>query len=250
MILFYTKSDQYVFNTDQVRIPYASNTINTFKSSKKAGFGKEPDLDRGKVPEDWWYFPVVARLHHERTGYPTQKPERLLERIILASSNPGDLVADFFGGAGTTGTTAARLRRKFILSDLQQRAISTTCSRLVLDNQKRAVNSPDHSEHPSTVHLQREKHVHGILRKSLTDMGIPALKYQNNQVALPAEIISQVIYWEVDPDWQGDIFHSKFQAARPWRKGDLSASMILPKKRGTICVRIILVNGDQLQEIL
>ncbi|TFG48000.1 MAG: site-specific DNA-methyltransferase [Anaerolineales bacterium] len=250
MILFYTKSDQYVFNTDQVRIPYASNTIDTFKSSKKAGFGKEPDLDRGKVPEDWWYFPVVARLHHERTGYPTQKPERLLERIILASSNPGDTVADFFGGAGTTGITAARLHRRFILSDLQQRAISTTLSRLVLDNQKRAVNSPDHSEHLSTVHLQREKHVHGRLRKSLTDMGIPALKYQNNQVALPAEIISRVMYWEVDPDWQGDIFHSKFQAARPWRKGDLSVSMILPKKRGTICVRIILVNGDQLQEIL
>jgi len=126
MILFYSKTDQYIFNADEVRIPYASNTVETFKSSKKAGFGKMPDLDRGKVPEDWWYFPVVARLHSERTGYPTQKPEALMERIILASTNQGDLVADFFGGAGTTAVVAARLERQFISSDFQPRALHTT----------------------------------------------------------------------------------------------------------------------------
>ena len=95
-ILVYVKGKDYTFNADDVREPYNQNTVNTFRSSSKAGFGKIPDLERGKVPEDWWYFPVVARLHSERTGYPTQKPEALLERIILASSNPGDIVADFF----------------------------------------------------------------------------------------------------------------------------------------------------------
>ncbi|MCK4490571.1 MAG: site-specific DNA-methyltransferase, partial [Anaerolineales bacterium] len=133
MILFYSKSNQYTFNVDQVRIPYNENTVVTFKSSIKAGFGKTPDLERGKVPEDWWYFPVVARLHNERTGYPTQKPESLLERIIVASSNPGDLIADFFGGAGTTAAVASRLNRQFISSDTQARALHTTRSRLVLD---------------------------------------------------------------------------------------------------------------------
>ncbi len=136
MILFYSKTDQYTFNVDEVRIPYAANTIETFKSSKKAGFGKVPDLERGKVPEDWWYFPVVARLHSERTGYPTQKPEALMERIILASTNQGDLVADFFGGAGTTAVVASRLKRQFISSDFQPRAMHTTRSRLVLLNQQ------------------------------------------------------------------------------------------------------------------
>ena len=101
-ILVYTKSEKYTFNVDAVRRPYDPTTVKTFASSPKAGFGKIPNLARGKVPEDWWYFPVIARLHSERSGYPTQKPEALLERIILASSNPGDLVADFFCGSGTT----------------------------------------------------------------------------------------------------------------------------------------------------
>ncbi len=130
-ILAYTCSSKYVFNADAVRQPYDPSTVKTFASSPKAGFGKVPDLKRGKVPEDWWYFPVVARLHRERSGYPTQKPQALLERIILASSNPGDTVADFFCGSGTTCLAATRLGRNFIGSDVSRRAIQTAHSRLV-----------------------------------------------------------------------------------------------------------------------
>ena len=90
------RASDYTFNADAVREPYNQNTVKTFNSSPKAGFGKVPDLERGKVPEDWWYFPVVARLHNERTGYPTQKPVALLERIVLASSNPAILLPIFF----------------------------------------------------------------------------------------------------------------------------------------------------------
>ncbi len=128
-ILAYTKSQEYTFNVDAVRQPYDANTVRTFASSSKAGFGKVPDLARGKVPEDWWYFPVVARLHSERTGFPTQKPEGLLKRILLASSNPGDLVADFFAGSGTTAVVADRIGRDFIVSDITWRAIHTMQSR-------------------------------------------------------------------------------------------------------------------------
>jgi hypothetical protein len=67
-ILVYTKSDRYTFNVDAIREPYNPSTVRTFGASKRAGFGKVPNLARGKVPEDWWYFPVVARLHKERTG--------------------------------------------------------------------------------------------------------------------------------------------------------------------------------------
>jgi|GEM_PF-1232866 len=94
-LLVYTRSADYFFDADAVRVPYDPTTVKTFASSPKAGFGKMPDLERGKVPEDWWYFPVVARIHRERVGYETQKPAALLERIIRASSRPGDLVGDF-----------------------------------------------------------------------------------------------------------------------------------------------------------
>jgi site-specific DNA-methyltransferase (adenine-specific) len=116
-ILVYTRSPAYYFDADAVRMPYNESTVRTFQSSRKAGFGKVPDLARGKVPEDWWYMPVVARLHGERVGYETQKPESLLERIVKASSRPGDLVGDMFAGTGTTGVVAARLSRNVLLAD-------------------------------------------------------------------------------------------------------------------------------------
>lgn len=138
-ILVYTRSANYFFDADAVRIPYDEVTVRTFAGSAKAGFGKMPDLARGKVPEDWWYFPVVARLHNERIGYETQKPEALLERIIQASSRPGDLVGDFFAGSGTTGVVAARLGRHAVLVDRNPVAVEKSLLRLTkLDPPPRA----------------------------------------------------------------------------------------------------------------
>lgn len=129
-ILAYTRSRRYVFNADAVRVPYAPVTVRTFASSPKAGFGKVPNLARGKVPEDWWYIPVVARLHGERVGYETQKPEALLERIVRAASHPGDFVGDFYCGSGTTAVVAARLGRGFVAADVSPLAIAKTRLRL------------------------------------------------------------------------------------------------------------------------
>ena len=129
-ILVYTKTADYFFDADAVRVPYNKSTFKTFANSAKAGFGKVPDLARGKVPEDWWYFPVVARIHSERVGYETQKPEALLERIIKASSRPADLVGDFFAGSGTTGVAAARLGRNTILVERNPIGIEKSLLRL------------------------------------------------------------------------------------------------------------------------
>jgi len=129
-ILVYTRSRTYYFDADAVRVPYNPATLEAFRSSPRAGFGKTPDLERGKVPEDWWYFPVVARLHSERVGYETQKPEALLRRIVLASSAAGDRVLDLFCGAGTTGVASVRLQRDAVLCDSNPLAIEKTLLRL------------------------------------------------------------------------------------------------------------------------
>jgi DNA modification methylase len=250
MILFYSKTDQYTFNVDDVRIPYSNNTVETFKSSKKAGFGKVPDLERGKVPEDWWYFPVVARLHNERTGYPTQKPESIMERIILAASNPGDLVADFFSGAGTTAVVAARNNRYFINSDTQPRAMYTTRSRLVLDQDLTLSNGDLESVRSSPVLMQREDSMEGENYHSLEEYGEGNVTLDEGKLTLPKEIISQVDYWEIDPDWNGKIFQSHYQAARPWRKGEIDQTIQLPLDHNQICLRIVLINGELIQKVI
>ncbi|MFN2280269.1 MAG: DNA-methyltransferase [Anaerolineales bacterium] len=245
-ILFYSKTDRYKFDVDPVRVPYASNTVDTFRSSEKAGFGKIPDLERGKVPEDWWYFPVVARLHGERTGYPTQKPEGLLERIILAATEEGDLVGDFFCGAGTTGLVAARLGRRFALSDLQPRAIHTTRARFILDQA-----DPERSPNAiSSMAVQREASLAPESLQEFSDLALPVPQMQDGVVTLPAEVLPRVMYWEIDPDWDGTGFCSRLGAARPWRVGDLDPSLPLPDKWGKVCLRAVLVSGEVVQQPL
>lgn len=121
-ILFYRKSDEGIFNADAVRVPFVKSNKTGGKTSfagKKSDDVLEALDERGKIIEDWW--PDVAdlgKVHNESVGYATQKPEKLVERIIKASSNPGDLVCDFFGGSGTTAAVAEKLGRRWITCDV------------------------------------------------------------------------------------------------------------------------------------
>ena len=120
-ILFYVKDpERYTFNRDDIdRIPYMA-----------PGLAGPEKAARGKLPTDTWWHTVVPTNGRERTGYPTQKPEALAERIIRASSNPGDLVCDPFAGSGTVGAVAARLGRRFLLIDENPEAIAVMQERL------------------------------------------------------------------------------------------------------------------------
>jgi DNA modification methylase len=229
-ILVYKKSDKYKFNVDAVRQPYDPNTVKTFASSSKAGFGKVPDLKRGKVPEDWWYFPVVARLHKERSGYPTQKPEALLERIILASSDPGDVVADFFCGSGTMAAVAGRLGRTFIANDITWRAIHTTRSRLV--ERTLLPFSIEFTRAGAQVIVQEKKQ--GVKIES---------DIQGELACFRLEIVDDrhLDYWEVDPDWNGKVFQSLGQVTRSPRKKFASLEMKLPTGSLGKCLKVRLV---------
>lgn len=107
-ILWYAKNPkQYTYNVDAIdRIPYMAPGL---VGPEKAA--------RGKLPTDTWWHTIVATNSKEKTGYPTQKPLAILTRIITASSNPGDVVLDFFAGSGTTGEACLKLGRQFILVD-------------------------------------------------------------------------------------------------------------------------------------
>lgn len=226
-ILMYAKSKDYVFNVDDVREPYNPNTVATFKASPKAGFGKVPDLERGKVPEDWWYFPVVARLHNERTGYPTQKPEALLERIILASSNKGDLVADFFCGAGTTALVAARHGRRFITCDESPRAVHTARARL--------------AETKSVFAFELDATIKPAVATKSKKIKV---KLADGYVQLSTSL--DVDFWEVDPAWDGKTFRSAAQAQRHVRSGEIPMGVKI-KIGGRVCIRLVTVEGKQFQ---
>jgi hypothetical protein len=230
-ILVYTKSEEYTFNVDEIRQPYNPNTIKTFASSRKAGFGKIPDLKRGKVPEDWWYFPVVARMHLERSGYPTQKPEALLEQIIRASSTPGDWVADFFCGSGTTAVVSTRLGRRFIASDLSFRAIHTSRTRLIQAG----------SQVFSLQHLMGTKPVINTSELS----GSLALDRDGEQAVLVNQHPEDVDYWEIDPAWDGRIYRSASQAIRPRKKGTITDRLVVPctNSKLPLCARVVDIHG-------
>ena len=119
----YSKSEEYIFNKDVIRIPYAEGSLDRANRNVIAREGMNFNAivlnENGKVPEDWWIdVQRAARYPGEVVGYATQKPEKLLERIIKASSNEGDLVCDFFGGSGTTAAVAERLGRRWITCDI------------------------------------------------------------------------------------------------------------------------------------
>ncbi len=107
-IFFYVKDAQnYTFNREDIdRIPYMA-----------PGLVGEEKAKKGKLPTDTWWHTIVGTNSKEKTGYPTQKPLGVLERIVRASSDPGDLVLDFFAGSGTTGAACLKLGRRFILVD-------------------------------------------------------------------------------------------------------------------------------------
>ena len=113
-ILWYAKDpDDYTFNYDAMdRIPYMAPSL---VGPEKAA--------RGKTPTDVWWHTIVGTISHEKTGYATQKPRGIIDRIVKIHSNPGDMLMDFFAGSGTFGESAHELGRNCILVDSNPDAI-------------------------------------------------------------------------------------------------------------------------------
>jgi len=123
LIFRYAKSKKVTFNVDDVRIPYSSDSIERLEYTARS-FRTNKTYDnytpnpKGKHPEDWWIMQPIMPSSKERVGWPTQKPLPLYERIIKASSNPGDIVLDPFAGCATTLVAAETLDRHWIGMDI------------------------------------------------------------------------------------------------------------------------------------
>jgi DNA modification methylase len=135
-ILLYPKNKgKHTFNTDAVRIDYSEATKSRNKytagGSKYAGGTNERKTNElGKIPESYWQIPLIVGNANEKVDYYSQKPKKLIERIILASSNEGDTVADYYLGSGTTAVVCKELNRNFIGCDINPKSIEITNSRL------------------------------------------------------------------------------------------------------------------------
>ena len=134
-IFWYSKTDKWIFNIDDIRISYSESSKKRegYKLNRLgSGYSKEGITvlnKKGKFPENWInYIPYLRGK--ERIGYPTQKPEKLIERIIKASSNENDIVMDPFLGGGTTVAVADKLNRQWIGIDQSVQAIKVSEMRL------------------------------------------------------------------------------------------------------------------------
>jgi site-specific DNA-methyltransferase (adenine-specific) len=120
-ILVYVKHPTaYYFDSEEVdREPYMAPGLVT---AEKAA--------RGKLPTDVWWHTIVPTSGREKTGYPTQKPEGIVRRMVHASTRPGDWCLDFFAGSGTLGAVAAQLGRHYVLMDSNPQAVEIMRARL------------------------------------------------------------------------------------------------------------------------
>jgi len=135
----FSKTDKYIFEAGAVKIPILEASKERYKTprylinsqGKKFEYTGGDAAETGKIPESVWKLAVVKGNSDEKMGYPTQKPESLLERIIKSSSNENSIVADFFGGSGTTAAVAEKLGRRWITSDLGKPACMIMRKRLI-----------------------------------------------------------------------------------------------------------------------
>lgn len=147
-ILHFRKTKTFTFNIDEIRIPYGEHTLkypthpqaasSQYGNGKKENHVWEPNplgakpKDVLEIPQDMIEVPTTCNGMHEKTPHPTQKPEELLRKIILAASNEGDLVIDPFCGSGTTAVCADQLKRKWMACDLSSEYLDWAVNRLEL----------------------------------------------------------------------------------------------------------------------
>jgi len=127
VVMWYTKTDDYKFNLDDIRVPSKYPGKKHFKGPKKGEFSGNP---LGKNPEDVWDIPNVKSNHVEKTDHPCQFPVGLIERLVLGLTEKGDLVFDPFSGVGSAGVAAAIHKRRFVGCEIENKYVTVAKRRI------------------------------------------------------------------------------------------------------------------------
>ena len=275
-ILFYSKSNDYVFNNDpNIYMEYSNRVKNALKKDEQGTFyyrggshnGKKLSrkvyvVQEGIFPRDVWNdIPYIRANTSEYQGFSTQKPERLLKRIILASTNEKDIVADFFCGSGTTLAVAEKLGRRWVGSDINKYAIHISRKRILnisssndILNWKKKYNKKSHSfkilslekeiepqliskeflrknAQIETVHtIQESPELNIEIYQNDNSVIIELIHYNNPYLNLVSKKIRDKItsfsdwidYWAIDYDFNNHIFNNMWVSFRTPKKRELT----------------------------
>ena len=216
-IYLFTKSDNWIFDTDAVGVLRGEKKRNNMKrgqdadgrkfwSIKSAGKIYKYYDDEKITPADVWTdISHIQQKDPQRVGYPTQKPEALIDRIIKASSNENDIVADFFCGSGTTAAVAEKLGRKWIVSDLGKFAIHTTRKRMIgVQRQRKEAKQDYRAFEILNLGKYERQHYIGVnpgLRPEQQEQQITAKSQEYQALILKA--------YAAQPVAQSGVFHGK-----------------------------------------
>jgi adenine-specific DNA-methyltransferase len=284
-ILFYTKSDEYIFNDDpNIYMEYSNRVKNALKKDEKGIFyyrggshdGKKLSRkvyveQEGTFPRDVWNdIPYIRANINEYQGFSTQKPERLLKRIILASTNENDLLADFFCGSGTTLSVAEKLGRRWIGCDSNYHAIHMSKKRILnikssndmLEWKLKYSKSPrsfkicglnkneDQELKSSNLNIDILQD-DNVVTVELSNYILPKNKIFPDKIKEKIKVFSDWIdYWAIDYDKKDKAFNNMWISFRTpkKRKLKLKSDPFLYEKPGVynLSVKIIDIFGNEL----
>ncbi len=245
-ILLYSKTKNYIFNPQKEKSYNRGLKPYRFKGVEE--FEDEIGWYTLVNAKDVWNIDMVGRTSRERVGYATQKPEKLLERIILSSSEEDSIVADFFAGSGTTGIVAEKLNRKWVLTDIGESSALTIKKRLINNKANQflfrslEVNKNNEKENLTIEFVDRkidgEQEIVNIKLKDYSlDIENLSLNKKDKKIVLDVlreNSLALVDYIGVDPDFNGKTHISSWQDFREDGKDIINdyIKLELPKKEG------------------
>jgi site-specific DNA-methyltransferase (adenine-specific) len=256
LIFWYARSSEYIFNP-QYR-PYTAGTVQRGLTTVKGDRYKLND--EGAVMQDWWVDinKILSPTARENFKFPTQKPKDLIKRIIMAASQPGSLIADFFAGSGTTAEVCNELDRIWILSDSSQLALQTSIYRLLKTGSPpfKIMSSEENPSIGGTLILK--KPIFKIISPTvgLFDIGIESyLPETENKCSDFQDFSSEIEFWELDMNYNGRVFKSHYQVMREKQrfKEPISLNMLVYvpiKKSYTIAVKVYDVFATHTTEVI